>query len=397
MSKTSKIFPLSLGLIFASVLITSLFFSCTNNPNTQHQKKDLPTIHLSEVYQSEDYYNIFKSFKYIPLETTPECLIGNIEKIEMLDDHLIIFDRFVTKKIFVFNINGKFITTLGERGKGPGEYSMLSDFDISPDGKSIFLLDRGPRRIMQFNNKFEHIKTFAYDFYTSRFLNLGEDNFLFFNGVMNNKKVSDKNYRFFQWSYPNGEIHKQFQANNILDKIRANFERIRPYENKFIYHPFLNDTIFEVGDSSVNPLFRVTLEGETPTAKDFKHCKDHREFGSILRKKNYPRLKSFRFTDNIIILRYTINQMGYQSIIDRKNFSYKNIRYISNKRCLDGPMFIGSGKDFLISLIHTPSLLNWYNSKTRKNPDYFKLPENQKILRNLKEENNPVLVIHYLK
>ena len=89
--------------------------------------------------------------------------------------------------------------------------------------------------------------------------------------------------------------------------------------------------------------------------------------------------------------------MGYQSIIDRKNFSYKNIRCISNKRCLDGSTFIGSGKDFLISQIHTPSLLNLYNSKTHKYPEYFNLPENQKIIQNLKEENNPVLVIHYLK
>ena len=256
MSKKSKNYPLSLKLIFASVLITTLFFSCTNNPNSQHQKKDLPTIHLSKPEKSEDYYNIFKGFKYIPLETTPECLIGNIEKIEILDDHIIIFDRFITEKIFVFNLDGKFITTLGKKGKGPGEYNMLSDFDISPDGKSIFLLDRGPRRIMQFNNKFEHIKTFAYDFYTSSFLSLGGNSLLFFNGVRKNSRVSDKNYRFFQWNYPGGEIHKQFQANNILDKISANFERIRPYENKFIYHPFLNDTIFEVGDSSVNPLFR---------------------------------------------------------------------------------------------------------------------------------------------
>jgi hypothetical protein len=55
--------------------------------------------------------------------------IGNIYVLDAEDVNIKIYDR-----------NGRWIRNVGRRGQGPGEYTNLSDFDVSIDGR-IFILD----------------------------------------------------------------------------------------------------------------------------------------------------------------------------------------------------------------------------------------------------------------
>ncbi|MDR3095059.1 MAG: 6-bladed beta-propeller, partial [Bacteroidales bacterium] len=57
---------------------------------------------------------------YIPLETSPECLIGRIDKIISFDDKYYILDR-QTESILVFDSTGKYLFKIAQIGNGPGE------------------------------------------------------------------------------------------------------------------------------------------------------------------------------------------------------------------------------------------------------------------------------------
>lgn len=78
-------------------------------------------------YDRNFFEQCVDDFKLIPLETAEECLIGNISNMAMVNDTLIIVDADKAQKIFLFDMNGRFIRTVGSLGEGPDEYQSISN------------------------------------------------------------------------------------------------------------------------------------------------------------------------------------------------------------------------------------------------------------------------------
>ncbi len=57
--------------------------------------------------------DVFSEVEFIPLETTKESLFGKIDRLEVVDDNFVFFDRD-TKAVYVFAKNGKFRTKIDE-------------------------------------------------------------------------------------------------------------------------------------------------------------------------------------------------------------------------------------------------------------------------------------------
>jgi hypothetical protein len=51
--------------------------------------------------------DVFKEVKYIPLETTPESLLGKVSQLEVINGYYVILDHDMNA-IFIFTLNGKF-------------------------------------------------------------------------------------------------------------------------------------------------------------------------------------------------------------------------------------------------------------------------------------------------
>jgi hypothetical protein len=86
---------------------------------------------------------LIKNINFIPLETTSDNLIGSVSKIIRTADKFFVLDQYKAKKIFVFDLKGRFLDSIGNRGKGPGEYSNISDFTIDEQRQVIYLIDDG--------------------------------------------------------------------------------------------------------------------------------------------------------------------------------------------------------------------------------------------------------------
>lgn len=80
---------------------------------------------------------IGKELKYIPLETTPVCLIHHIYQVEFSESYIFIHDH---DRILQFERNGKFIRQIGSTGRGPKEYYNIKDFCIDEQKKEIFII-----------------------------------------------------------------------------------------------------------------------------------------------------------------------------------------------------------------------------------------------------------------
>jgi hypothetical protein len=98
------------------------------NLNIQKNISNVKAIYLS---------SIGKEIKYIALETTPECLVRTIKKIEFDDKNIFIIGD---QRLLEFDNNGRFIKQIGAIGRGPGEYLSAQDFCIDNTSHEIYIV-----------------------------------------------------------------------------------------------------------------------------------------------------------------------------------------------------------------------------------------------------------------
>jgi len=90
------------------------------------------------VYESQDILDIVR---FIKLETSEECLIGSVGKVQYVDGLFYLLDDYTGRNaIHVFDTLGNHVRSLKRIGRGPGEYKDILDFDID-DSRNLFIVN----------------------------------------------------------------------------------------------------------------------------------------------------------------------------------------------------------------------------------------------------------------
>jgi len=127
-------------------------YSC----NSEHienveSPKDLEVIKVPEGDKIKaKFSDVFSEWKLIPLETTPESLIGNIRRISVFKTNYYILDR-QTNSVLIFNPEGKFLNKIQRLGNRPGEYQGLMDFTIDEEKNQIILYSHKPMKLLVYD------------------------------------------------------------------------------------------------------------------------------------------------------------------------------------------------------------------------------------------------------
>ncbi|MCX6262829.1 MAG: 6-bladed beta-propeller [Bacteroidia bacterium] len=90
--------------------------------------------------------------EYIPLQTTKNSLLGEFAlKIVSADNKIYIRNSGLGGEIMCFDVNGKFLFKLQNLGRGPEEYTSITDFDVSSDNKILTVLSNVDRKILVYD------------------------------------------------------------------------------------------------------------------------------------------------------------------------------------------------------------------------------------------------------
>ncbi|MDR2057349.1 MAG: 6-bladed beta-propeller [Dysgonamonadaceae bacterium] len=136
------------------IVMTLLFISCTNgeHPVTSRilaskslqLKQDLSfeiiDAHDFELLSLEDMNTKIKDICYIPFYSKEP--IGIFDELIIYDNHVIVLDAFNSEKIYIFDISGKLIHIIDNKGGGPEEYHGLMDISVSRKDTLIAIPDR---------------------------------------------------------------------------------------------------------------------------------------------------------------------------------------------------------------------------------------------------------------
>jgi hypothetical protein len=107
---------------------------------------------INKHWNISDYFSINR---IVCLETNESCFISRIDKMLIKDDLIYILD-IEANSVFMFTVEGKYVSKIHCVGKGPHEYLNIESMDIA--NNSIYLLVwQAKQKIMKFDLKLSFI------------------------------------------------------------------------------------------------------------------------------------------------------------------------------------------------------------------------------------------------
>lgn len=216
MMKTTQIFG-------AIILCSALFCGCKHSSNTESDM----TIISFDTYRPRpveaDKY--FSDIRIIPLETNDEGIFPFINRVELVDSLLIVCGG---EYIGLFNLDGKFITRIGQQGRGPVEYSALKGFFVDKNNETVSIIDDGTGKIITygFDGKYVSSKeiegeVFSWGYYA---MLTSDDKVLIFN---KHNPTHNMAYTLVDMDHP-----KRVEYFNSYDPVK-----LEKYSYHFAQHP----------------------------------------------------------------------------------------------------------------------------------------------------------------
>lgn len=372
---------------FLFITLASLLFSCS--------KVIQSDINCKKIIFKNTKFELCDSidFKFIPLETTEECLIGHISDIKIVDDKIFIGDIHKSNAVFVFDMNGKFITKVGEIGNGPNQYINLFGFDIYQKKRLIALDDRYKKRLLFYDlDSFKYKYALNIDFNFANFQLLDNDNIAFFSYEgFNIKSKKDRSYLLISDS--TGKTIDTFydctfSANETLSNTQ---NRIYTLQNSsFVFH-HLFPYIYKIENESISPFYEIVFETfEFPSLEYLqKSSINNKNYTNELNNSDWVSSYGIYETLNLICCPFVCKKQYYIGLYNKQSdagylFAVPDFYKESRLGVLINPK--GYTEDYVISVVQPIDIC-----RIKDNSILYHLSENTT------EEDNPVICLFKLK
>jgi hypothetical protein len=183
-----------------------------------------------------------KNEQFIPLENSPLATLTQIDKIKFKNDCIYVLDVSGIHRVFVFDKNGKFLRLVGKRGKGPGKYIRLADFDVDGNG-NVYLYDTQQMQMLVYNNSGTLVNQKKTPFRAESF-NLLDSNKYMFSILKNSQNksllddkvvITNKNFEVERelFTYTNEFLDNKFTTGHFTENTKG-----------ILYNKPVNDSLF---------------------------------------------------------------------------------------------------------------------------------------------------------
>ena len=136
------------SLIFLlSFSFGSLFLSCNEAPN--YVGKAIKVSCSEDDKISVHSIELIKSIDIVQLQSG-DVPVGNVDKIVSCDTFLYILDREI-QKVWIFDVKGRYHSTIMGKGHGANEYTELTDIFIDKEHATLNLVCRNDRKILLYD------------------------------------------------------------------------------------------------------------------------------------------------------------------------------------------------------------------------------------------------------
>lgn len=331
----------------------------------------------AEVLHHQDYVD---SVDYFVLETTDSCLLGEIQKIERWKN--LYYIRDVNDNLYIFDREGKFIRKIGRKGRGPEEYTVISDFSIDPVNGDIYLIDWEKMQIYSREGSFQRSVKIRSELQVCTFDEKGR---LFFTAPLSGEIAP---FIFITVCDREGKVLKELPGRSVACSFGL-FNWIHEQSGKVYYKEELSDTVYYL-DSKIQPYPYAWID-----FGDYKFSSALLDMGMAEKWPGYYRLTGiYDFPGSIVldVQRGLIDPESCSFLFDKRKGTIGVLGKEGGEKgfMIDGVLF-SPKVSFENQLICTASAVNLVDNRPIFNERL------KKIATGLQEDSNPVIAVFYMK
>ncbi|MDR1699906.1 MAG: 6-bladed beta-propeller [Lachnoclostridium sp.] len=366
--------------------------SCKRHTPVIIDDSNMITIEVSD-QNKMDPRSVIEEMELIPLETTAESLIGDVEHLFMVDDKIIVVDIVHSKSIFIFGRKGELIRRINGLGRGPNEYLNLSHVALTHDKQHIAAYDDKGAGILFYDldGNLVSIEKVGFDLYKMEY---ADNNHIACTTYGSNRKRTgqeDSDYLIYftnhRYNIESGIFRNRFDRD-----IFSLSPTLKKFNDLVYFNPVLSDTIYTANANAFIAKYRLDMSpinGFSNPRSDI----DKKKIDDFLFTRP---LFSGHFVDGDQYLLFNIStppeRVIENYIYDKTTGKTCKLEYNWNdSSCLfhsnlnsslwaSGNQYLAAIPAFAITMI--------VPEEYRKNND---------ALKNLTEDDNPVLVLYTLK
>ncbi len=356
------------------VVLSLLFFI---NISCSVEKKGEKSIDLEfQADFTSKFSELVDDFYFIPIETSEKCLVGKINSIEIVEENILLFDRFNTQSVNCFNFKGEFKRSYGRIGKGVGEFYMPDAF--CADKEFVYIADYNQMMIYDLSTGvfLERINT---DF-SGGTMKCTQNSIGFLGANFNDYLcVSDKRMKKKSSFFP-------FRKEGIQN-IESN-DNIQVYNQSYLFRQCFGDTIYSIKDGHKFVYSMFFPQKPKSFYQDYKKQEDYTSFVNRCKDKKYYLVDDFRINKSHNIVNYRRGSEKYIRIENIKTRNSKTLiegEFINDLYLLKNKHPLACYENYFVYVIYPYELTKFKAEE--------KLTVDLKSIENLiTESHNPILL-----
>ncbi len=385
---------------FLLSLLISFTYSCQNS--SLKKSEDIISIDIDTIIQDSpiSFSDIFSNFQIIPLESNEICQFNYIRDIKIMDSVIYVYDGSATKSVYLFSIDGTYLSKVYKIGRGPGEYINPTDFDIDRTSGTILIYDWASKKMNEYDRQGNCIAVVSI---ANRFMSftLDNDRLITYRPYPENPENLDENLLNI-FDRKGNFISSHFNYQSILKGPKLLEFRFGGYffktKNDIKFFPNYHNTIYSIKKESFKPFLVLNSKKYELTQTDLDNLDLDRpsdRFNAMNRTEKF--LKVQQYSDNNEIAHFVID-IGMRQYHTFYNFKTKEIR-CSNRLNDDltyiSPNLCSIEENQFISYVE-PMRIAKFLELIKSNK--IKLSgEQKKRLENITDFSNPIIIIYDLK
>lgn len=272
-------------------LLITLTYSCSDlqSDNTGWGERSgfVTTIDVQKSDRFLFMDSLFNDYNIIKLADIEKGVIGNIDQVIISDTTIIVLDAFLSKSIFIFHTDGRFIRKLGQTGSGPGEYVKPISIDLDQD--TLYVYDSGNGRIHKYllDGEFVGYGPNARDIQIiPSAVSHIDEKYIFFSPYGDG--LSNENYLLNIINYDSKLIYSDVPSKDI-NNLRINFGKsIYKNGDEIFFCQLLNDSLYSLNTKTleISTPYVLNFKNDLLTALEFRTLSSNKSMGIITELMN---------------------------------------------------------------------------------------------------------------
>lgn len=351
-----------------------------------------------------DISKILDSVKFIKLELTENSIIGEISKMVVFEDRIYILDK-LTRSLFIYTLNGKFIFKISRIGNGPGEYSQLDFFDINYETRQIVFTDLMKYRILFYDLEGKFVSDKKIKFWIEGLTPTFNKGFVAYSNFRNNKTKLSREYNvvYLDSMMNISECYFPYDSKNydnpIIKFITPQLGNFYSYnQNSYFFSPFKRN-VYQITKNGLQPKYLFDF-GDKSFNEEYLNQKA--KLKTYMEQGEFCQLASVLENNGFVIFSFyqassRLGQFGYYSkisgnVIGGVGFTVGNGIYFNNSNvCAYG--------SWIVAAIQPKNLISWaeYIDKERISINTEYGLSKKRIADEVTLDDNQVLMFYKLK